>query len=89
MENKENGVDFITGQRTCTVSFTEQKWINKMKKLYEQHKEDFDYFVENKDGSVTARIPKKWFKISYPRQVSDEQREAARIRFTNMQKEKQ
>ena len=81
MGNKENAIEFISGARTATVSFTNQKYTNRIKKLYEEHKDDFKYFVENDDGSVCAKIPLKWIRISPPRTVSDEQREAARIRF--------
>ena len=81
MENQENMIEFITGQRTATVTFTNRKHINRIKKLYEEHKDDFKYFVENQDGSVCAKIPLKWIRISPPRMVSDEQREAARIRL--------
>ena len=44
MEITENMVEFITGQRTCTVTFSNPKHINKIKKLYGEHKEDFKYF---------------------------------------------
>ena len=81
MENQKNMIEFITGQRTATVTFTNRKHINRIKKLYEEQKDDFKYFVENDDGSVCAKIPLKWIRISPPRMVSDEQREAARIRL--------
>ena len=64
MENTENMVEFISGTRTATVTFTNQKHINRMKKLYEERKDDFKYFKENKDGSICAKLPLKWIKIS-------------------------
>lgn len=64
MENQENVLEFISGTRTATVTFTNQKHINRMKKLYEDRKDDFKYFKINKDGSVCAKIPLKWIKIS-------------------------
>ena len=39
MENKENVLEFLSGQYTCTVTFTNQKHINRVKKLYEERKE--------------------------------------------------
>ena len=87
MENQENMIEFITGQRTATVTFTNRKHINRIKRLYEEHKDDFKYFVENQDGSVCAKIPLKWIKINpgnkNGRVMTDEQREAARIRLAN------
>lgn len=85
MENKENVLEFLTGQKTCTVTFTNQKHINRIKKLYEERKEDFTYFVENQDGSICAKLPLKWLKINpgskEGRVMTEEQKEKARIRL--------
>ena len=64
MENTENVLEFISGTRTATVTFTNQKHINRIKKLYEERKDDFKYFKENKDGSICAKLPLKWIKIN-------------------------
>lgn len=64
MENSENMIEFISGQRTATVTFTNQKHINRMKKLYEERGDEFKYFKENEDGSVCAKIPLKWIKVN-------------------------
>ena len=63
MENTENMIEFLSGTRTATVTFTNQKHINRMKKLYEERKDEFKYFKENEDGSVCAKIPVKWVRI--------------------------
>ncbi len=64
MENTENMIEFISGTRTATVTFTNQKHINRIKKLYEERKEEFQYFRLNTDDSVCAKIPMKWIKIN-------------------------
>ena len=88
--NTENVLEFISGTRTATVTFTNQKHINRMKKLYEERKDDFKYFKENTDGSVCAKIPLKWIKINAGsktgRVMTEEQKEAARIRLANARK---
>ena len=93
MENQENMIEFISGSRTCTVTFTNQKHINRMKKIYEERKEDFKYFIVNNDGSVCAKIPLKWLKINpgskTGRVLTDEQKEAARTRLANARMKKQ
>lgn len=85
MENTENMIEFLTGTRTATVTFTNQKHINRIKKLYEERKDDFKYFKQNDDGSVCAKIPLKWIKINAGsktgRIMTEEQKEAARIRL--------
>lgn len=78
-------IEFLTGTRSATVTFTNQKHINRIKKLYEERKDDFKYFKQNDDGSVCAKIPLKWIKINAGsktgRVMTEEQKEAARIRL--------
>ena len=85
--NMENVLEFISGTRTATVTFTNKKHINRIKNLYEDRKDDFKYFVENPDGSVCAKIPLKWIKINSGsktgRVMTEEQKEAGRIRLAN------
>lgn len=92
MENIENVLEFISGTRTATVTFTNQKHINRIKKLYEERKDDFKYFKENTDGSVCAKIPLKWIKINAGsktgRVMTEEQKEAARIRLQKVRENK-
>ena len=92
MENMENMIEFISGTRTATVTFTNQKHINRIKKLYEERKDDFKYFKENTDGSVCAKIPLKWIKINAGsktgRVMTEEQKEAARIRLQKVRENK-
>ena len=92
MENSENMIEFISKARTATVTFTNQKHINRIKKLYEERKEDFKYFVENPDGSVCAKLPLKWIKINpgskTGRVMTEEQKEAARIRLQKARENK-
>lgn len=84
-ENNENMIEFLRAQKTCTVSLTNQKYINKVKKLYEKYPECFERYKENEDGSLYARIPLKWLKISKPKEVTmtEEQRLAAAERLRN------
>lgn len=90
-ENNENMIEFLRGQKTCTVSFTSQKYINKIKKLYERMPECFERFKENEDGSIYARIPLKFIKISAPRAntLTEEQRQAAAERLAKSRKSKE
>ena len=80
--NNENMIEFISGQRYATLTFTNRKHINRIKQLYNDRAKEIPSFVENADGSVCARVPLKWIKInpgSLPgtrkgRQLSDEER---------------
>ena len=92
MENIENVIEFISNTRTATVTFTNKKHINRIKKLYEERKDEFKYLVENPDGSVCAEIPLKWIKINpgskAGRVMTEEQKEAARIRLQKARENK-
>ena len=85
--NNENCIEFLSGERSAVVSFTNKKHINRIKKLYEERKDDFKYFHENTDGSVCAKLPLKWIKINSGsktgRVMTEEQKEAARVRLAN------
>ena len=60
--NNENCVEWLSGSRFCTGTFTERKAITKMKKIYEERKDEFKKFTENKDGSICCTYPRKWEK---------------------------
>lgn len=89
MENNENMIEFISGTRSATVTFTNRKHISRIKQLHEERGDEFRYYHENKDGSVCAKLPLKWIKInagSKPgtrakREMTEEQKEALRERL--------
>jgi hypothetical protein len=77
----ENSIEFMNGQKTMTVTFCAKRWINKVMKLYEKRPEDIEIIAENPDGSICARLPVSYLKLSAPREMTDEQRQAARERL--------
>lgn len=81
--NNENCIEWINGQQTVTVTFCERKYINKIYALKERCPDDIE-IITNQDGSICATLPKKFIKISPPKQVSEEQRQAASERFKQM-----
>ena len=85
MDNNENMIEFISGARTATVTFTNRKHISRIKKLYEERGDEFKYYHENEDGSVCAKLPLKWIRVNpgskEKREMTEEQKEALRQRF--------
>lgn len=61
----------------------------KLLKLAQKHPEEVKIIKENEDGSLFAHIPVSYVKISPPKQMSEEQREAASERFKQMWNDKQ
>ena len=74
--NKENAIEFFTGQTKATVSFCSPKYINRLNKLKEKYPEEVEILAVNEDGSVYAHVPTKWIKINPPKQMeyTEEQR---------------
>lgn len=73
----ENVIEWLRGQKTATVTLANNTKLNsKVKKLSKEKPEDCQIVAENKDGSIVAHVPLKWIKISPPRQISEEQRQA-------------
>lgn len=85
INNNENAIEYLSGEHYITVSFTDRKMINRVKKLYSERKDNFKYLKENMDGSICAKLPKKWLKLNAGskegRVMTDEQKEAVRIRL--------
>lgn len=81
ISNNENCIEFLNNQHQITVSFCMRKWVNKIKRLKEKHPDDVIIIAENEDGSICAKLPIKYLKISAPKKVSEEQRQAASERF--------
>lgn len=62
-KNKENAIEWLTGQDTITLSLTQQRYITKVRKL----KKKFPKFVKiktNPDGSIFAKLPLSALKLS-------------------------
>ena len=77
---RENNIEWLNGQQTVTVTLSQGKFINKVKRLAETH-EDVEIVAENSDGSICAHLPLRFIKISAPRQLTEEQKEQARERL--------
>ena len=61
---RENAIEFYADEKTATVSFTQGRYITRIKKLAEKNPDECRIIEENKDGSIVAHIPTKWVKIS-------------------------
>lgn len=81
----ENVIEWLSGSDTVLVTFSQKKYVNKIKKLAET-REDVVIKTENKDGSILARLPIKFIKITPPRQMSEEQRNQARERLEKIRR---
>ena len=61
---------------------------SKLMRYAKERPDEVKLIVENDDGSAFFHIPVNYVKVSPPRKVSDEQKEAAGERFKKMWEEK-
>ena len=86
----EFSIEWIKGGNYAGVTVpTGTALKSKLLKLGKEHPNDVKVISENEDGSIFVHIPVNYVKISPPRKVSDEQKEAASKRFKQMWKDKQ
>ena len=85
----ENCIEWIRGSNIATVSFTQIRYINKIKKYAKQFPNLFEIVAE-KDGVLVAHIPVRSVKIQYvtPREMSEDEKELARERLAMYREQK-
>lgn len=59
MDFTENVIEWITGDKTVMASFSQKKYINRVKKMAKKYPEQIEICAENSDGSITAKMPLK------------------------------
>ena len=77
----EHNIEFLRDEKMAAVSFTQGRYITRIKALSKKHPKDCQIVAESKSGSICAHIPVNWIKIGPPRSVSEEQRIAASVRM--------
>ena len=74
--NNENCIEWISNQHSITCTFSQLKWVNKVKQLQNKHPDKVKIIAENEDGSIVAKMPIKALKLSIiERDLSEEKRE--------------
>ena len=62
-ELKENVIEWITGDDWVACTFTQKKYINKVRKLRDKQPNLVSVFIENNDGSIFCHLPLKALKL--------------------------
>jgi hypothetical protein len=83
MVNRENVIEWLTGQTHITVTFSEKKYINKVKKLAEKFPNEVKITAVNKDGSIVAHLPKSALKLNVikKKDLTEDERQELRERL--------
>ena len=81
--NQENAIEWIRNSNIATVTFSQGRYITKIKKLAEKYPDDVKITAENSDGSIVAHIPVRYIKISNAKkELTDEERKAIAERLS-------
>ena len=80
--NNENCIEWISNQHSITCTFSQLKWVNKIKNMEKQYQNKVRILKENSDGTILAKLPLKSLKLSIiERELTDEQREEMSKKF--------
>ena len=60
----ENVIQWLNGEKYITCTFTQKKYINKVKKIAQRTPEFVFDLIENSDGSIYCKLPLKALKLS-------------------------
>ncbi len=61
---QENVIEWVRDSETATVTFTQRRYITKIKRLAEKYPDKVKITAENKDGSIVAHVPTRAIKIN-------------------------
>ena len=78
----ENVIEFLKNAKTATVSFSQGRFIRKIRKMKELYPDQVDIRYDD-HGVVTAHIPVSAIRIGIvpPREMTEEQKAEARERL--------
>ena len=81
---QENVVEFVKNSSVATGTFSQRRWISKMRQMAKDPKNHVDIVAENDDGSIVVHFPVSYVHISNRKRnrvMTDEQRLAAKERL--------
>ena len=85
---KENVIEWIKNADIATVTFTQGRYITKIKELERKYPDRVQIVKVNNDGTVVAHIPVSAIKINIiERNLSEEQKQMAADRLSRGREE--
>ena len=88
---QENVIEWLRNSETATVTFTQGRYITKIRKLAEKYPDKVQITAENKDGSIVAHIPVKAIKINIieGRELTEDEKKVMAERFAKYRESRQ
>lgn len=68
----ENAIEFLRGQKRTTVTLTEPRYVNRIRKLAEQYPDEVEIVADgpSNGGYLYAHIPTAWVRIQPPKKMN-------------------
>lgn len=80
---KDNVIEFLKDSKTATCTFSQGRYISKIKELAEKYPDRVQIVKENADGTLLAHVPVSAIKINIiERNLSEEQKRMAAERLS-------
>lgn len=70
--NKENCIEWLTGDDTMTLSLTNKRFISRVKQIIQEKPESGEIIAENGDGSICAHLSIRALHLFYSVPKNDE-----------------
>ena len=77
----ENAVEFLENDKFMFVTFSQKKFINRVKTLAEKHPDKVKIYEERTD-SIYAKMPVSWLRIQPTARMSEETKAKAKENIT-------
>lgn len=80
-EQGENVIEWLKDSKMATVTLTQRRYITRIRQYAESRPGECSILAENADGSICARVPVSWVKISLPKNYTEEQKKEMQKRL--------
>jgi hypothetical protein len=83
---QDNTIEFLRNAKIAVATFSQGKFISRMRKLKEQFPDDVEIEEVKNSAAIVCRFPTKWIKINVGgcgnhREVTEEEKEILRERI--------
>lgn len=80
----ENVLEFLKNSEDMYVTFSQKRFVTKIKRMAEKYPDEVEILRENPDGSIYAKMPVRALHLNLvKREISEEQKVEAAKRLRN------
>lgn len=72
--SSENVIEWVKDAKTAVITLTQGRYISRIRQLAVDRPNECKIICNNADGSICAKIPTKWVKITPTLNLTEEQR---------------